>query len=55
VPDSSLKLEWQIFKRTQLEEEAISYDVGGNEEDAGMCGRGCVLGNGGAFSLFQYP
>jgi hypothetical protein len=29
VRESSLELEWQIFKRTQLEESAIAYDVGG--------------------------
>jgi hypothetical protein len=55
VPDSSLEFEWQIFKGTQLEEGAISYDVGGNEDAAGICGRGCVLGNGGAFPYLNTP
>ena len=55
VPDYSSELVWQVFKRTHLEEGAISQDVEGNEEVAGMCSRGYVFGNGGAFLYFDTP
>jgi hypothetical protein len=39
------------FQANTVGEEAISYDVGGDEKVAGMCGCGCVLGKGVAFFI----